>query len=74
MPHPPSLQERLTELEVQLSHVQRLYEQLNDVVTEQTMAADRAQRRVEELERQVRRLKEKVQEPEDPLDEKPPHY
>ena len=29
-------QERMTELEIQLAHVQRLYEQLNEVVTEQS--------------------------------------
>ncbi len=65
---------RLTELEVQLAHVQRLYEQLNEVVTEQAMLADRMTQQFARLQDQVRTLKEKAPTTVDPLDEKPPHY
>jgi uncharacterized coiled-coil protein SlyX len=68
------LNERLTELEIQLAHVQRLYEQLNEVVTGQTLEADRMARRMAQLQDQVKHLKTKPLPPTDPLDEKPPHY
>jgi SlyX protein len=66
--------DRMTELEIQLAHVQRLYEQLNEVVTAQATQTDRMERRILQLQNQLKELKAK-QEPEiDPLDEKPPHY
>ncbi len=75
MTHPSNdTQDRLTALETQLAHAQRLYEQLNEVVTEQAMQADRTQRRVSELENQYKSMKEKPHADSDPLDEKPPHY
>jgi SlyX protein len=66
--------DRLTELEIQLAHVQRLYDQLDEVVTQQAMRLDRMQRRLEAVETQVKELKEKSQTTTDPLDETPPHY
>ena len=68
-------QDRVTELEVQLAHVQRLYEQLNEVVTAEAIRADRLQRQVELLSQQIRNMKAKTEPAEsDPLDERPPHY
>ena len=52
------LSERVVELEMQVAHVQRLYEQLNEVVTSQATATDRMQRKISELQEQVKRLKE----------------
>ncbi len=69
-----ALSKRVTELEIQLAHVQRLYEQLNEVVTDQAMESDRRLRRIVALETHVKQMKEKPQSPSDPLDEKPPHY
>jgi SlyX protein len=69
-----SSDDRLTELEIQLAHVQRLYEQLNEVVTEQALTADKMQRRIDQLQQRVQDLKEKPLPAVDPLDEKPPHY
>jgi SlyX protein len=67
-------EDRMTELEIQLAHVQRLFEHLNEVVTAQAMQTDRMDRRIAQLQNQLKDLKVK-QEPEaDPLDEKPPHY
>jgi uncharacterized coiled-coil protein SlyX len=66
--------QRITELEIQLAHVQRLYEQLNEVVTAQAMEADRASRQMAQLHDHVRQLKAKPLPPVDSLDEKPPHY
>ena len=68
------LNERMTELEIQLVHVQRLYEQLNEVVTSQALEADRMQRRIVQLQTQIKELKDKPAAAVDPLDEKPPHY
>ncbi len=66
---------RITELEIQLAHVQRMYEQLNEVVTSEAMRADRMQRRLDTLTQQFKDIKSKSVEPaSDPLDEKPPHY
>jgi uncharacterized coiled-coil protein SlyX len=62
------------DLEIQVAHLQRLYEQLNDVVTEQAMEADRMRRKIAQLESQIKQLKEKPSPAADPLDEKPPHY
>ncbi|MFK8115175.1 MAG: SlyX family protein [Rubripirellula sp.] len=69
-----SIDDRVIELEIQLAHVQRLYEQLNEVVTEQALAADKMQHRVDRLQQRVSEMKNKSTEVVDPLDEKPPHY
>ena len=70
----PDSRSQLVDLQIQVAHLQRLYEQLNDVVTEQAMEADRMWRKISQLETQVKQLKEKPAEAADPLDEKPPHY
>ncbi|MEE2938645.1 MAG: SlyX family protein [Planctomycetota bacterium] len=73
---PGSIEQRLQSLEVGLAHLQRLNEQLNEVVTQQAFEADKVNRRIERLETQVKEFKEKQRAGEsiDPLDEKPPHY
>ena len=70
------IDKRLQDLEMTVAHLQRMYEQLNEVVTQQALDADAAQRRITRLESIVRDLKEKQVEGQaiDPLDEKPPHY
>ena len=67
-------QDRMTDLEIGLSHLQRMYEQLNEVVTAQSLANQRMEQRMNQLQEQIKRLKEKPQSAPDPLDEKPPHY
>jgi len=67
-------QDRITELEIQLAHVQRLYEQLNEVVTAQSKEIERFERRFHQLQTQFKELKEQQEPGFDPLDEKPPHY
>ncbi len=74
MTGPTDLPAKIIELEVHLAHLQRLYEQLNEVVTAQALEADRMRRRILELESQLKQLKEKPAPMLDPLDEKPPHY
>ena len=66
--------DRLTDLEFGLTHIQRMYEQLNEVVTAQSLANQRMEQRISQLQEQIKQLKEKPQSAPDPLDEKPPHY
>lgn len=69
------LRNRITELEISLAHVQRLFDQLNEVVTSEAIRSDRMQRRIKELEQQLKTSKEKPPEEQRSLeDEKPPHY
>ena len=62
------MQERLIDLESRLMHQEKLYEQLNEVVTEQAALIDR-------LEREISRLKEQILAgPNEDVNEPPPHY
>ncbi len=70
----PDANDPLTEMEIHIAHVQRLYEQLDEVVREQAVRFDRMERRVAELQNRFRELKEKQVPETDSLDEKPPHY
>jgi uncharacterized coiled-coil protein SlyX len=68
------LDERITKLETGLSHLQRLFEQLDEVVTAQSLENQRMERRISQLQEQLKQLKEKPDTEGDPIDEKPPHY
>ena len=70
------IEKRLQALEINVAHLQRLNEQLNEVLTQQSFEAEKVARRLERLETQVKDFKEKQRAGEtlDPLDEKPPHY
>ena len=65
---------RLEKLEFELAHLNRLYDQLNEVVTEQAMRLDSQSRTIRRLTDQLNDLKENPLPTSDPLDEKPPHY
>ena len=67
-------QERITDLEISLAHLQRQYDVLNEVVTAQNAQLDRALKRMSKWEENFDRLKNAVDSPSDPQDEKPPHY
>ncbi|MBL6725945.1 MAG: SlyX family protein [Rubripirellula sp.] len=71
---PADSDDRLTKLEVQLSHTQRVVEQLNEVVTEQSRQLDRVMRLVTRFESKLDDFKYKIEEKRDLLDDKPPHY
>ncbi|TWU42602.1 SlyX family protein [Novipirellula artificiosorum] len=68
------LSERLVELEIHIAHVQRVCDQLNEVVTEQAMRQDRMQNAIKQLTEKMKEMKSVEEPAEDPLDEKPPHY
>ncbi|MDJ0522047.1 MAG: SlyX family protein [Planctomycetota bacterium] len=62
------MQERLIDLESRLMHQEKLYEQLNEVVTEQAAL-------IERLQREINRLKEQILAgPNEDVNEPPPHY
>ncbi len=65
---------RITELETQLAHLQRQYDLLNEVVTEQAVWRDQTQKRIKQWEETIEQLKPQRESMGDPLDEKPPHY
>ena len=74
LPDPPNLVQRVIELETQLAHAQHNFDQLNNVVTEQTMRQDRMQTEIRLLREKVEQLKQAKEPTPDLLDEKPPHY
>lgn len=65
---------RITELEIQLAHQQRICEQLNEVVVEHTQQLMRYERVLIRLEDQIKLVRELRKEAFDPHQEKPPHY
>lgn len=72
-----SVADRLAELEFQFTHLQRAFDDLNDVVTQETTRSDKLAAQVRTLNDELRRVKAKADPPEqsvDPEDERPPHY
>lgn len=66
---------RITQLEIQLVHLQRHVEQLDGVITDLGRLTDRQSRKITSLENQLRDWREKSQEAGlDSDEEKPPHY
>jgi uncharacterized coiled-coil protein SlyX len=72
--HPSEPTSRLTALEIQLAHIARQVEQLDEVVTEQALAADRQRQTIRRLIEQIAELRAKPEVAIDPPEEKPPHY
>ena len=68
------IEQRITELEVQVAQTQHLVDQLNEVITDQATRIDGMIRRIAQLQQRVEDLKFKTEEKRDLLDEKPPHY
>ncbi|MCC9644807.1 SlyX family protein [Rhodopirellula sp. JC740] len=70
-----SVEDRITELEIQLAHTQRTCDQLNEIVTQMSIDAQRRDREMSRMVGQLKDLKSKVDEQGPSLeDEKPPHY
>ncbi|MEM1224331.1 MAG: SlyX family protein [Planctomycetota bacterium] len=67
--------ERIEMLEIQVAHLQRTSEQLNEVVTDLSLQVQRQSRVIDVLVQQTKDLKGKLATTrEAPVDEKPPHY
>jgi uncharacterized coiled-coil protein SlyX len=62
------MSERLTDLEVRYSYLERQLEELSGVLFEQRRAIEALERRTKELEARLQQAGEPV------LDEPPPHY
>ena len=62
------IEKRVIELEIKLTHQDRLLEELNEVVIEQRASIDKLEKRAEALEKALFALQE------DPANERPPHY
>ncbi|GAB5405044.1 MAG: SlyX family protein [Aureliella sp.] len=72
---PSSQAERIVELEICLTHQQRLLEQLDDVVTEQESRIRKLEQRLETMKTEQQQLRDRVSEQSATIpDEKPPHY
>ena len=70
-----SVEQRITDLEIHVTHLQRLFDQLNEVAVQQSTQLQKMERELRELREQFKRLKtQQSDEPHDPFDEKPPHY
>ena len=68
------LNDRIANLEMGIAHIQRMFDQLNEVVTAQSLENQRMERRLTQLQDQIKQVKDKPAASGDPLDEKPPHY
>ncbi|MCA9222417.1 MAG: SlyX family protein [Planctomycetales bacterium] len=73
-PSMPNGVERMAHLETLYLHLQRDYQALNEVVTEQTAALERLTRRFDLLMNRLDQLESHVDDHRDPVAEKPPHY
>lgn len=66
--------DRVTEVEIQLTHLQRTYEQLNEVVIEQAKDILSLRKQVSKLKEALEESKAQPSAPPEARDEKPPHY
>ena len=62
------IDKRVIELEIKLTHQDRLIDELNEVVIEQRSAIDKLQKRLDVLEKGLFELQQ------EPANERPPHY
>ncbi len=65
---------RITELEFQLAHQQKMVDELNGVLVGHTQQILRMERTILRLEEQIKIVREQRKEAFDPGLEKPPHY
>ena len=69
------LADRVTDLEIQLTHQLKLQEDLNGVVVDLSRQLDRQTRAIQRLIDEIKRLKEQpAPSNTSPEDERPPHY
>ncbi len=70
----PRLAERLTALEMVVTHLERTIHDLDEAVRAQGKQLDLVERKLAQLGLDVGALREGPQEAQTPEDEKPPHY
>jgi uncharacterized coiled-coil protein SlyX len=62
------MSDRLTDLEIRYTHLERLVTELSNVLYEERLARDKLEARLKDLEQRLRSAEEPS------LDEPPPHY
>jgi SlyX protein len=67
------MQERITELEIKLAHLEQAVNELSDVLYRQQGMLERLESGYESLQQRVNSAGDAASNP-DPEDEKPPHY
>lgn len=67
------MQERITELEIKLAHLEQAVNELSDVLYRQQGMLDRLETGLENLQQRVKASPETAPDAQ-PADEKPPHY
>jgi SlyX protein len=67
------MQERITELEIKLAHLEQAVNELSDVLYRQQGMLERLESSYESLQQRVNSAGDAASNP-DPEDEKPPHY
>jgi uncharacterized coiled-coil protein SlyX len=68
------LAERVTNIEILLTHVERRVQELHDVLLENTRRNEEFERLMRSLADRQQQLDDRLVEPRDPAAEKPPHY
>ncbi len=74
--NPPDFENRMAKLEIAMAHLQRDYDSLNSVVTEQAGLLDRYRSHFTRLQQQVEILRNSANNavPRSLEDDRPPHY
>jgi SlyX protein len=67
------MQERLTEIEIKIAHMEQSLSELSDVLYRQQSLLDRLERRFDELRQGIEAATDDRGD-NNPADEKPPHY
>jgi SlyX protein len=67
------MQERLTEIEIKIAHMEQSLSELSDVLYRQQSLLDRLERRFDELRQGIEAAADDGGD-NNPTDEKPPHY
>lgn len=76
-PHPEeraAMESRLTELEARYTHLQRVTEDLSEVLLAQTKQIEELQGKLERISSRTEELETSHDVPRRPEDERPPHY
>lgn len=71
---PESMQERITEVECILMHLQKTVVDLNQVIIDQGKSIDKLQREIRQLAMDFRQVREASSPTRTAADEIPPHY
>jgi SlyX protein len=67
------MQDRLTEIEIKIAHMEQSLSELSDVLYQQQSLLDRLERRFDELRQGIEAATDDRGD-NNPADEKPPHY